>query len=77
MVAESKVSRATNGRFEVKYKVGDKAADGSIIKKVIEEDWKLLNEKDKKGNSYYKCLNCTRAVRVLKSDRKKHACKCV
>ncbi len=54
--------------------MGDKAADRSTIKEVIEGQWKFV-EKDKKGNSYYKCLDCSVALRVLKSDRKKHACK--
>jgi hypothetical protein len=72
----SKVSRSTNGRFEGKYKVGDKAADGSIIKEVIEEQWEFV-EKDKKGNSYYKCVECSNASRVRKENRKKHACKIV
>ena len=71
----SKVSRSTNGRFEGKYKIGDKAANGSVIKEIKEDDWELLSEKDKKGNSYFKCLHCTKAPRVLKSDRKKHSCK--
>jgi hypothetical protein len=71
----SKVSRSTNGRFEGKYKVGDKAADGSIIKEVKEDEWELQPEKDKKGNSYFKCIRCTKALRVLKSDRKKHSCR--
>ena len=31
--------RGFSGRFKQKYKVGDKAADGSIIKEVIEENW--------------------------------------
>jgi hypothetical protein len=35
----SEVSRSTNGRFEGKYKVGDKATDGSIIREVKEDDW--------------------------------------
>jgi hypothetical protein len=33
----SVISRSTNGRFTGKYNVGDKAADGSIIKEVLEE----------------------------------------
>jgi len=73
---ESMISRSTNGRFEGKYKVGDKAADGSLIREVIEVDWQLV-EKDKKGNGYYKCLHCSKAPRVLKSDRKKHSCKAI
>jgi len=70
----SKVSRSTNGRFEGKYKVGDKSISGAIIKEVKEEDWKFV-EKDKKGNNYYKCLQCPNATRVLKSNRKTHGCK--
>ena len=70
----SKISRSTNGRFEAKYKVGDKAANGSLIKEIKEEDWKFV-ARDNKGNSYYKCLKCVQALRVLKSDRKKHSCK--
>ena len=37
--------------------MGDKAADGSIIKEVIDDNWAIV-EKDKKGNSYYKCVKC-------------------
>ena len=66
--------REVTGRFKQKYKVGDKAADGSIIKEVIESDWVLV-EKDKKGNSYYKCLKCEKVPRIRKDDRKKHTCK--
>ena len=54
------ISRSTNGRFEAKYQVGDKTASGAIIKEIREEDWQLV-EKDKKGNSYYKCLKCIHA----------------
>jgi hypothetical protein len=70
----SKISRSTTGRFEAKYKVGDRTAGGAIIKEVIESDWEFL-EKDKKGNKYYKCLHCERASRVMKSDRRTHNCK--
>lgn len=72
----SKISRSTTGRFEAKYKIGDRAADGSIIKEVMEGEWEFV-EKDKKGNSYYKCLKCSNALRVRKENRKKHACKTV
>ncbi len=68
------ISRSTNGRFEAKYKVGDKTASGAIIKEIREEDWQLV-EKDKKGNGYYKCLKCSRAPKTRKDDRKKHCCK--
>ena len=70
----SVISRSTNGRFEAKYKVGDKTASGAIIKEIREEDWYLI-EKDKKGNSYYKCLKCNHALKTRKDDRKKHCCK--
>ena len=66
--------RDVTGRFKQKYKIGEKAQDGSIIKEVIEENWKFV-DKDKKGNSYFKCLKCEKAAKVLKSDRKKHTCK--
>ncbi len=69
----SGVSRST-GRYEAKYKVGDKSVSGAIIKEVKEEDWKFV-EKDKKGNNYFKCLKCPNAARVLKSNRKTHGCK--
>lgn len=38
-VAASEVSRSYLGRFEAKYKVGEKTASGAIIKEVIEEEW--------------------------------------
>ena len=63
-----------SGRFEAKYKVGDKTASGAIIKEVGEEDWQFF-EKDKKGNCYYKCLVCLNAVKVRKDHRKTHNCK--
>jgi hypothetical protein len=63
-----------SGRFEAKYKVGDKTASGAIIKKVREEDWQLV-EKDKKGNSYYTCLKCSSAAILRKDNRKTHTCK--
>ena len=66
--------RNSNGRFEGKYKVGDKTASGAIIKEIKEEEWKEV-AKDQKGNRYFKCLNCLKAPRVLKSDRKKHSCR--
>ena len=69
-----KVKRGGDGKFEGMYKVGDKTASGAIIKEVREEDWQLV-EKDKKGNSYYKCLMCHNAAKVLKSNRKTHSCK--
>jgi len=71
---ESMASRNTVGRFEGKYKVGDKTSSGALIKEVIESDWKFI-EKDKKGNSYYKCLKCSNAIRVRKEHRKTHNCK--
>jgi hypothetical protein len=63
-----------SGRFEAKYKVGDITSNGATIKEVKEEDWKFV-ERDKKGNGYYKCLKCQNEKRVLKSNRKIHACK--
>jgi hypothetical protein len=71
---ESMISRNTAGRFEGKYKVGDKTASGALIKEVIESDWKFT-EKDKKGNSYYKCLKCDHAPKARKDHRKTHSCK--
>ena len=71
---ESMISRSTTGRFEGKYKVGDKTMSGAIIKEVNEDDWQQV-VKDKKGNTYYKCLHCDKASRVMKSDRKLHGCK--
>jgi len=71
---ESKASRSTNGRFEGKYKVGDKTASGALIKKIVESDWEFV-EKDKKGNAYYKCLKCEHALKTRKDDRKKHGCR--
>jgi hypothetical protein len=53
----SKVSRSTNGRFEGKYKVGDKTVGGAVIKEIKEEDWELI-KKDQKGNKLYSCLKC-------------------
>ena len=53
----SGVSRSTAGRFEAKYKVGDKTGSGALVKEVIETDWKFIN-KDKKGNSSYLCVKC-------------------
>jgi hypothetical protein len=70
----SKVSRSSNGRFEGKYKTGEKTTSGAIIKDVDEEEWQFV-ERDKKGNKYYKCLKCVRAARVKKGDRKKHGCR--
>jgi hypothetical protein len=70
----SKISRSDNGRFEAKYKVGDKAADKSLIREVFEEEWQFI-ERDKHSNCYFKCLKCSKAARVLKGDRKKHSCK--
>ena len=58
-------SRSTNGRFEGKYKVGDKAADGSIIKEVREEEWKLLPEKGTPISSVFtakRLQECSRAI---------------
>jgi hypothetical protein len=71
--SKSLTNRTIDGRFEGKYKIGDKAADGSIIKEVREEDWVFV-ERDNKWNSYYKCLHCIKAARVRKGDRKKHLC---
>jgi len=51
---ESMINRNTAGRFEGKYKVGDKTTSGTIIKVVVETDWNFI-EKDKKGNSIYLC----------------------
>ncbi len=70
----SKISRSTGGRFEAKYKVGDRAADGSLIRQVKEEEWEFV-EKDKKSNYYYKCLKCPNALKVRAENRKKHSCK--
>jgi hypothetical protein len=70
----SKISRSTIGRFEGKYKVGDRTAGGAVIKEVREEDWEFV-EKDKKGNSYYKCIKCLNAARIRKEHRKTHTCK--
>jgi hypothetical protein len=53
----SKVSRSTTGRFEGKYKVGDKTPSGVIVKEIKEEQWQFLT-KDKKGNNFYRCLTC-------------------
>jgi hypothetical protein len=69
----SKISRSTNGRFEAKYQIGDKTASGAIIKAVGEEDWEFV-EKDKNGNSYFKCIKCSKASRVRKGNRKTHSC---
>jgi hypothetical protein len=55
--AQNEISRSSLGRFEAKYKVGDKTASGAIIKDVTEKDW-LFVERDTNGNSYYKCLKC-------------------
>jgi hypothetical protein len=71
---KSLTNRTNGGRFEAKYKVGDRAASGVIIKEVIDKEWQFV-EKDKKGNSYYKCLKCTKAPRVTKHHRKMHGCK--
>ena len=71
---ESMISRSTNGRFEGKYKVGDKTASGVLVKEVIENDWEFIG-KDKKGNRYYKCLKCDRAPKTRKEHRKIHSCK--
>jgi hypothetical protein len=49
--------------------VGDKTLSGVTIKEIKEEDWEF-SEKDKKGNSYFKCINCKNAPRVLKSNRR-------
>jgi hypothetical protein len=68
------ISRSTNGRFEAKYKVGDRTASRSIIKEIREENWQQV-DKDKKGNAYYKCLKCNHAPKTRKDDRKKHCCK--
>lgn len=62
-VSEKKAKTVCNerdicGRFKQKYKTGERTANGHIIKQVIEDDWKLLQEKDKNGNSYYLCLKC-------------------
>jgi hypothetical protein len=70
----SKISRSTSGRFEAKYKVGEKTANGVRVREVIEIDWEEVN-RDKKGNTYYKCLKCFTASKVRKDDRKKHSCK--
>jgi hypothetical protein len=37
--ALSEISRSTNGRFEAKYKIGEKTASGACVKEVIESDW--------------------------------------
>jgi hypothetical protein len=73
---DTEINRTIKGRFEAKYKIGDKTSSGNLIKEVSEEDWKFI-EKDKYSNSYYKCVRCTKACRVLKGDRKKHSCKFV
>lgn len=75
MESKSLTNRTSDGRFEAKYGIGDKTTSRAIIKEVREEDWEF-QERDKKGNSYYKCLRCFKS-RILKSDRKKHACKTV
>jgi len=36
---DSKISRSTAGRFEGKYKVGDKTQSGATIKEINEEAW--------------------------------------
>ena len=70
---DSKISRSTAGRFEGKYKVGDKTTGGAIVKEVVETDWKFT-EKDKKGNGYYVCLKCQKKD-VRNDNRKYHHCK--
>jgi hypothetical protein len=57
----SEVSRSSSGRFEAKYKVGEKTAGGAIIREVIEGNLQLI-EKDKKGNKIYKCLKCNKQL---------------
>ena len=39
--ATSEVSRSSSGRFEAKYKVGDKTTSGALVKEVVEEDWQF------------------------------------
>ena len=74
-VYSGKTNRTSkSGRFEAKYKVGDKTVSGAIIKEVREEDWEFIN-KDRKGNSYYKCLKCDHAPKRRKDGRNKHSCK--
>ena len=60
-----------SGRFEAKYKVGDRTTSGSIIKKVREEDWKFVR-KDQKGNSYFECVQCSKQMR--NDNRRTHVC---
>ena len=69
----SGISRSTNGRFEGKYKVGDKTASGAFIKEVVETDWNFI-EKDKKGNKFYQCLKCEKKE-VRGHHRSVHSCK--
>ena len=52
--------------------MGDKAADGSIVKEVSEEDWQI-EKKDGKGNWYYQCLKCDKSA-IRKEHRKRHKC---
>jgi len=71
--AQSDISRSSLGRFEPKYKVGDKTASGAIIKEVNEEEWKLVS-KDKKGNKSYQCLKCSKQP-IRGDHRSVHGCK--
>jgi hypothetical protein len=41
LVVTSEVSRSSSGRFEAKYKVGDKTTSGALVKEVVEEDWQF------------------------------------
>jgi hypothetical protein len=60
-----------SGRFEAKYKVGDRTTSGSIIKEVREEYWKFVR-KDQKGNSYFECTQCSKQMR--NDNRRTHVC---
>lgn len=73
--SNSCISRTTNGRFEGKYKIGDKTVAGNLIKEVNKDDWEFVR-KDNKGNSYYKCKKkgCNKAS-VRKDARRIHSCK--
>jgi hypothetical protein len=44
-VYSGKTNRTSkSGRFEAKYKVGDRTTSGAIIKEVREEDWKFVRK---------------------------------
>jgi len=64
--------RSTAGRFEGKYKVGDKTASGALIKEVIESDWEFTGT-DKKYNKLYMCKLCNKKE-VRTDNRRVHKC---